>query len=294
MISIVIPLYNKEESIRSTINSVLVQAHQDFELIIVDDGSTDKGCDIVESFTDERIILIRKENGGVSSARNEGIRQARGNYVAFLDADDLWDKSFLLEISRLIEAFPDAGILGTSYGYLKDGDFIKAGKPLPEGFFGIVDNTGWDKGHIYCSSAVCCRRDALLEAGAFDEDIAYGEDTDLWWRIMFRYPAAFSNKALATYRFDEDNRAMNKVIPLDKLYINQFEKYNAMRHNSEAFRHFIDQECMWWLFPYFLNRKDRKRAKAILSQIDLDEYKPSFKFRFRFPYIYNIYRKIRG
>lgn len=90
--SIVIPLYNKEKSITTTINSVLNQTCGDFELIIVNDGSTDTSLEIVQSIKDERIRIINQKNGGVSSARNQGIIEAKFDWIAFLDADDLWEK----------------------------------------------------------------------------------------------------------------------------------------------------------------------------------------------------------
>lgn len=291
MISVVVPLYNKKDSIGSTIESVLAQTYSDFELLVVDDGSTDGSAGLVSRFDDPRIRLIRKSNGGVSSARNVGIRNARGEWIAFLDGDDIWEKNFLAEIARMSHDFPEAGILGTSYVFLKNGRAESATKSLPKAYFGLIDNSSWRFGQLYWTSAVCCRKSALEEVGMFDERIAYGEDLDVWWRIMLRYPAAFSNKELAVYRFDEDNRAMNKRIPLEKLYINYFEKYSEARRANPAFRHFIDKECMWWLYPYCLENPKDENVGRILSQIDLSEYKPSFWFRFHFSRLYSLLRK---
>ena len=293
MISVVIPLYNKSQSIESAVRSVLDQTLRDFELIVVDDGSTDGSADIVERIADSRLRLIRKTNGGVSSARNTGICNANGEYVAFLDADDLWDSGFLECISSMTGHWPDAGIYGTSYRYLADGTEIPAEKPLAEGFCGIVDNSQWTLAHIYCSSAVCCSRRALERVGMFDTRISYGEDLDVWWRIMLEYPAAFCNRELATYRFDQENRAMKKRIPLQSLYISYFEKYAPYRQQNTAFRHFIDKECMWWLFPYFLADRNDSNVRRILDQIDLCEYKPGFRLRFRFPRLYNFLKTKR-
>lgn len=291
MISVVIPLFNKRNSIESTIESVLSQTYSDFELIVVDDGSTDGSADVVRSIADKRLRLIQKPNGGVSSARNDGIAAAKFDYIAFLDGDDLWESGFLEEVTGMIKDFPDAGMWGTSYSYLKDGRKTSAGKPLPKIFYGIIDNSKWNHAHIYCSTAVCCKKSALNSIGGFDERIAYGEDTDVWWRIMLKYPAAYSNKELAIYRFDEENRAMEKEIPLDKLYINYFEKYSEYRKSNDAFRHFIDKECMWWLYQYALDGNHKADVKRILSQIDLSEYKFSFRFRFMFPKLYNLRKK---
>lgn len=292
MISVVIPLYNKQYSIGATIESVLAQTYSDFEMIVVDDGSTDNSFDVASRFDDPRVRLIRKQNGGVSSARNVGVQNAMSQYVAFLDGDDLWEPGFLAEISKMLIDFPEAGIYGTSYCYLKHGLKERAEKNLPEGFYGILDNSSWNHGHAFCSTAVCCRKSAIDETGLFDERIAYGEDLDAWWRVMLKYPAAFSNKELAVYRFDEENRAMDKRIPLEKLYINYFEKYSEARKENPAFRHFIDKECMWWLYPYCLENPKDGNVRRILSQIDLSEYKPSFRFRFRFPRLYSLLKRI--
>ena len=298
MISVVIPLFNKKQSIRSTLDSVLSQTYQDYEVIVVDDGSTDDGAEIakeklIHSGIDVVFSLIRKENGGVCSARNVGIRAAKGEWIAFLDADDLWEPTFLEEMVRLIIDFPNAGIVGSSYSFLKKGEKELANKPLEDSFRGIVDNRTWDKAHIYCSSAVVCLKRALEEIGLFDERIAYGEDIDVWWRIMLRYPAAYVNKELAVYRLDEDNRAMNRKIPLEKLYINYFEKYSEARKENTAFRHFIDKECMWWLFPYFAENPKDANVRRILKQINLKEYKWSFRFRFMFPHLYTLIKGVR-
>lgn len=288
MISVVVPLYNKKSSIKSTIESVLAQSYSDFELLVVDDGSTDGSTDVVKSFDDKRIRLISKENGGVSSARNEGIREAKSEFISFLDADDLWDKDFLLEINKLITDFPEAGIWGTSYSYKKNGGLIPAKKPLPELYRGYLNDNIWRYAHVYCSSAVCCRRNALLKYAMFDENIKFGEDIDVWWRIMLNYKAAYYNKSFAIYRFDEENRAMTEIIPLNKLYIYYFEKYKKYREENSDFRYFIDQECLWWLFPYYAENPKNKDVQRILKQIDLNEYKWSFRFRFKFPKLYKI------
>ena len=109
-ISVVIPLYNKAASITSTIQSVLAQSYPYFEIVIIDDGSSDNSVQKVRLIDDKRIKLISKQNGGVSSARNEGIRQAQYDYIAFLDADDLWKPTYLEELVKLITDFPEASL----------------------------------------------------------------------------------------------------------------------------------------------------------------------------------------
>src|SRR5690606_29446795 len=106
MFSVVIPLYNKERSIKQTVQSVLDQTFTDFEIVIVNDGSTDNSLQVVENIDDQRIRIINKPNGGVSSARNKGINEANFNWIAFLDGDDLWKPNHLEIIRGLIDKFP--------------------------------------------------------------------------------------------------------------------------------------------------------------------------------------------
>ena len=115
MISVVIPLYNKEKSIAQTLECVLNQTYKDFEVIVVDDGSKDNSAAIVAQFTDTRIHLIRQENGGVSAARNRGIEEAQGKYVAFLDADDVWLTDHLESLVNLIRQYSQCRAWSSNY-----------------------------------------------------------------------------------------------------------------------------------------------------------------------------------
>ncbi len=115
LFSVVIPLYNKEKFIYNTVESVLIQSYINFELIIINDGSTDNGINIVNGIDDDRIIIFHQENSGVSVARNKGIEVAHGTHIAFLDADDLWEVDYLSSINSLINDYSEASIFATSY-----------------------------------------------------------------------------------------------------------------------------------------------------------------------------------
>jgi len=117
LFSIVIPLYNKEGYVGDTLDSVLAQEYDNYEVLVVDDGSTDGSAALVASYAeqDARIRLIKQENGGVSVARNRGMTEATAPYFAFLDADDTWDPEHLSEIAALVAAYPEAALLGTAY-----------------------------------------------------------------------------------------------------------------------------------------------------------------------------------
>lgn len=297
-ISVVIPLYNKAEYVTTTLQSVFAQTNQNFEVVVVDDGSTDGSSDVVLSIPevqrrikDDSFRLITQKNSGVSAARNKGIEAAKFDYVAFLDADDLWGPNFLFEISLLIREYPEAGIWGTGYSCLTGGKRIRLLKNLPDEFRGIITNPFDGNAHAYCSSAVCCRREALMKIDGFDERFCYGEDLDVWWRIMLKWPAAYYNIDLATYRYDVSERLMLKQKPLEKLYVFYFEKYTEARSKNPSFRHFIDKEAMWWLQDYINDPLYKKDIKRILLMINLREYKLSFRFRFNFPKVYVALRK---
>lgn len=116
MFSIVIPLYNKEKFLFETLSSVELQTYKDFEVIIVDDSSTDNSFNIAKTFEkDKRFKVYTKLNGGVSDARNFGIEKAVGQYICFLDADDIWDSSYLQEVYRLIKKYPDYDVFCLGY-----------------------------------------------------------------------------------------------------------------------------------------------------------------------------------
>ena len=293
MISVVIPLYNKAQSIVQTIQSVLSQTFQQFEIVVVDDGSTDNSIAILNTIQDSRFKLYSKSNGGVSSARNRGIEKATFDYIAFLDADDFWEPNYLEEQAKLIFDFPDAAMWGTAWGHMIQNHKIPQKQKVDNDFRGIVLDY-WQRGlYLFWTSAVVVRKSAFDIAGYFDERIKYGEDLDMWYRVILNYPVAYNNIPLAYYRQDAENRAMNNEIPLDKHLPYFIEKYEEYRKDNEAFRHYFDRECLHRLYPYVL-KKNSPELKRILSYINFSEYKLSFRFRFLFPRLYHVHLKLKS
>ena len=208
MITIIIPLYNKEASIATALRGVLAQTYQDFEVVVVDDGSTDGGAAVVETFDDPRIRLIRQANGGVSAARNRGIAEARGEHVAFLDADDEWMPTFLEEITALIAAYPECKARATNYIFNSNG--VKSPTILRKipfaGERGVLTNyfeVASCSHPPMWTSAVCIDRDLLQEIGSFPVGIKSGEDLLVWARTAVRTQWAYSMKPLAQYNLGE-------------------------------------------------------------------------------------------
>lgn len=205
MISIVIPLYNKEKQIASTLRSVFAQTYTDYEIVIVDDGSTDGSAAVVESFHDPRIRLIHQANAGVSAARNLGISEARGEYIAMLDADDLWKPEFLKTIVGLIDKYPQCDVFATKYNFVDEfGNYKDSviNKIKFKNQDGIINNYF----EIACcsdspinSSIVAFSKTAITNIGKFPIGITSGEDLLTWAKLACSYKIAYSKTIGATY-----------------------------------------------------------------------------------------------
>ena len=204
--SVIVPLFNKEQFIERTLQSVFAQTYADYELIVVDDGSTDESFNIAIQTIGQDAPnrqIIRQKNSGVAAARNNGAALSKGEYICFLDSDDWWEPDFLEEIDKLITEYPDAGLYGTSFYLVKNGQQRVA----PIGF-----EKGFIKGYInYCqtyartlcmpitSSSVTIPRAGFMATGGFKSHLTLGEDFDLWIRIAISHPVAMVNKPLANY-----------------------------------------------------------------------------------------------
>jgi glycosyltransferase involved in cell wall biosynthesis len=235
MFSIVIPLFNKEKTIQNTIKSVLNQSLKTFEIIILNDGSTDQSLEKVNNIIDSRIKIISTENRGVSQARNLGIEKAKFPYIAFLDADDYWENNHLETLNQLIKDFPNAGLFATKYKYHYDNNqqIIPYFIDISNDFRGIVQDF-FKSSSVYriaWTSCVCVPKKVIDNIGNFDENITLGagEDSDLWTRIAVKYPVAIDSKITAIYNFEGENHLSNEKIEkkkyakYDKLYKEELE-----------------------------------------------------------------------
>lgn len=217
LVSVVIPLYNKEPHISIALNSVLNQTCQEFEVIIVDDGSTDKGAEVVKSFTDPRIRLIQQENAGVSAARNKGIEEAKADLIAFLDADDEWTPSFLETVLRLRNKYPEAGAYATAYkkrfpnNNEKKLQFYGLPEGKTEGLLTSYFKSATEGKLPVRSSNVAIPKNCIHNVGNFSIGKWWGEDSDMWGRIALKYPIAFSMDVCSVYNIDAINSAAKTI-----------------------------------------------------------------------------------
>lgn len=258
MFSVIIPLYNKERHIVDAVQSVLRQTYKKFEIIIVNDGSTDNSLNSLAMITDSRVKIISQKNAGVSAARNRGIENSKFDYLAFLDADDVWESIFLEEIIELIDVFPSAGWFATGYAYKEFGkvtEFIphnlKGKKSLVDFFkYSIFDLL------IHIGSTVI-KRSSFDKVGVFPESVIYGEDQDLFARLALNYALAYSGKVGVYYNQDSDNRACLNI-KLTELWP-FLKEYNKLLHNKNL----TNKDKLY--INEFITRRMLTRAKILKS-----------------------------
>lgn len=210
-ISVVMPLYNKVAEVERALRSVVEQSLSPCEIIVVDDGSTDGSGAIVERFIkecpDAGIRLITQKNSGVSAARNRGIEEAKGDYVALLDADDWWLSGYIAEVCRLMEYYPDADAYATAFDIVNGSERVAAPVPTVEGYINPAEEALRGRYPIIPSTATL-RKEAVTAVGGFPEGMRIGEDQWLWVSMLKRGAKfCFSTMSLVRYSREASNRS---------------------------------------------------------------------------------------
>jgi glycosyltransferase involved in cell wall biosynthesis len=217
IISVVIPLYNKEKSIYRTIRSVQNQTEQRFEIIVVNDGSTDNSVSVVQGLLDSGRIINQK-NAGSSAARNRGVLEAQTDLIAFLDADDEWKPGFLSHILRLRNNFPDCGAYATFYENIQTNgrvSYLPLHEIPPEPWIGILpDFFQILQRYPFNSSSVAVPKKVFNDLGGFPVGVNRGEDSIMWIRLGANYPIAYSPSRQSIYHQDAENRVC-EIFPSD-------------------------------------------------------------------------------
>ncbi len=280
MFSVIIPLYNKAPYVAKAIESVLGQTYRDFEVIVIDDGSTDQSLEVAKTFENKSITIVSQPNSGVSTARNNGVKLAKYPYICFLDADDWWHPTFLEEMKRLITDFPDAGIYGSGYYIVKNGQERIAPIGVPQGFErGIIDYC-----EVYAktlcmpltSISVVIPKHIFDEEKGFKSQLKFGEDFDLWIRIALKHKVILVNKPLAYYNQDVDvnNRAIGSRFYKPEEHM-LFSNYGDFMHN-EGFRFLFERLALYGLLSYYLNDVNKLEVYQILSEINWNKHEHKY------------------
>lgn len=295
--SVILPVYNKAPYIAKAIRSVLSQTCQDFELIVVDDGSKDESATIAEDLLrqcdEPKCRLIRQPNAGVSTARNNGVAASQGEYLCFLDADDWWETTFLEEMQRLITAFPNAGIYGTSYTIVNETKRKTRIAPI-----GV--ESGFVKGEInYCqvyaktlcmplwTGAVCMPKAVFDQENGFKPTLKLGEDFDLWIRVALKHKVVFLNQPLAYY--NQDVEVTHRGVVDDKIYhpsthfIFNLDYLSQQEINNKTLKTLLDRLRVYTLFRYHLQKAHIKEYKRELNKVDFSNQPLSVRLQYALP-----------
>ncbi|MBR5778867.1 MAG: glycosyltransferase [Bacteroidales bacterium] len=282
--SIIIPLFNKADTISRAIDSIKSQTYYDYEIIVVNDGSTDNPHKVLDGYPE--IVLIDKINGGVSSARNAGIDIARGKYVCFLDADDLWLDNHLSELLKMIQKYPDSGVYITSHIEVKDDVHKDSSEVYPKSFPNIFETDNYfhllnvyGDGIIHTNSV--CIKKQIIDAYhlRFDTNSKLGEDVDMWFRAALKSNVTISKIATTSYLRDfstatKDGCFMERWI---------FAKRNDDIKNDPDIPSYRKYECLkmidrnrLYTCREYIKNGDNKNAEKIIKLVNYKEGKNYF------------------
>lgn len=279
MISVVIPLYNKATSISSTLECVLNQNFTDWEVVVVDDGSTDDSANIVGSMGDSRIRLIRQPNAGVSAARNRGAIEAEGEFIAFLDADDEWDKYYLATQYELTQKYPDCDVFAMNYEF-QDINGKKTSTIINKLPFKDADGVLSNYFEVAsCShpplwtSAVMVRKSAFQNIEGFPVGIKSGEDLLTWARLACLYKIAYCKTPLAVFNVEGyDTKEKPKRIPAEVDIVGQELKKLYKTYDNPGLKQYVG---LWHKMRSSIYMRLRMRGKSIKEAIYGLRYSPT-------------------
>lgn len=249
-VSIIMPAYNAEKTIAESIQSVLNQTFRDWELIIINDGSSDSTSTIVIAYEDPRIILLEQQNSGVAEARNTGIQDAKGDWIAFLDSDDLWLNKKLEKFVAFIEKYPKKGLIYSNTRFFTEDP--KISKPYNQ-WKPFVENTDYETLLIYdyiSTLTVMVKREVFKAVGLFDANFFGTEDWDMWLRITEKYPIGFLTEELSLYR--EHAQGISKKF--ERQHIEEYKVIKKYLFGEKKIKKSIKNKALWiWYSKEFLH-----------------------------------------
>ncbi len=288
-ITAIIPLYNKEKYIARAIKSIQTQTFNVDEIVVVDDGSTDEGPEIVKSIGDYRIKLVSQNNQGVSVARNNAVGIASNEIVAFLDADDEWLPNHIEEIMLLASRFPGAGAYGTSYCFtFSDGrsEVPKFRNTPCHPWKGILQN--FYRSSLgdcpFWTSAVAVRREVMLKTGGFSAGEPIAEDLDLWYKIASDYSVVWSTEVTAVYHRNVSGSAMDTFcLKNDPLLLKTLEATLLKSGNTDKYiRNLIAKYQYDFAVMYFNNNDKFNSDRCFNSMLQYSNGKLYWELFVRF------------
>ena len=243
--SVIVPTFNRGSFIKTCVDSVMEQTFDDFELIVVDDGSTDETGQYISKYSDERLTYVNQENQGVACARNKGLSLSKGRFIAFLDSDDHWVPEKLQIVSEYINKFPDIHIFHTEEIWYREGKFL-AQKKKHKKPTGSVYKNALPLCCISISTAVI-KKEVFANVGAFDEEMEACEDYDFWLRATNKYEVKLVPENLTIKDGGRPDQLSSSVWGLDRFRIRSLEKMltsgSLDYDNHEATLEELEKKC---------------------------------------------------
>ena len=258
-ISVVIPLYNKARTVLSTVQSVLNQEYENFECLIVDDGSTDNSLSILLAITDERVTILTKKNGGVSDARNYGVSHASTDNIFFLDADDIIDPRCLLVLSELMATYPNAAIYTANFYIERDGQFLTFCRRVEEGYISNPLKDLYYRQIFPRAGCTLVRKFCLKESGGFRTEMSVHEDSELFIRLISSYRVAYSPIRVFSYKADFSEMSVNNG-NLRKEYA-----YHIDLRGKSFYEKILLSEIVFKTYQRHL-RQNNQKARVLLAK----------------------------
>jgi glycosyltransferase involved in cell wall biosynthesis len=295
MFSVVIPVYNKAPYLAKAIQSVKDQTYSVWQLILVDDGSTDFSVEVInESIAgcNGKIKFISQSNQGVSSARNNGVAASKFEFIAFLDADDWWEPCFLEEMAFLINTYPNAAWFASDYYYVKHGQKNIENKGLPIGFTSGYLDFIKTYSSTFCvlvnCSFVVVRKDVFLKLGGFKKELRFGEDIHLWLHLAYSHPLAYSAKPLSNSFQDVDTgRAIGwKIYSPESSFLFNLDNIERENPDNKSLKFLTDGLRIRGLWKYRLAGKYKEAYNNELAKVDWTSQPALFKKYYRWPLLY--------
>ena len=220
--SVIIPTFNRRKLLKNAIDSVMAQSLASFELLVIDDGSKDDTYKLVSEYNDDRIIYAYKTNGGQNSANNIGLRLAKGEYIAFLDSDDIWMPEKLERTYAKFASDPEIGVVYNYTGIEKEGKIIQAREDTLEGW---CYEEVLSRGYLTSPSFLACKRSCFNEIGEFDENQRACQDDDLCFKLCKKYKVGLIREILGVYGMSADDQIVKDKRRSAKYYFVLIEKY---------------------------------------------------------------------
>ena len=270
-VSVIIPTYNRCDLVQKALQSVFAQTYHDFEVVVVDDGSTDDTRAVVEGRT--RVRYLFQENAGPAKARNVGIRQARGDMIAFLDSDDVWWPEFLKTQVEVLSRYPEVGLVcARSIVGEKESKYFPC---TQEPFVGDLYRKLFEQSFIRTPATVL-RKSCLDVVGGFNESYRCFEDYDLWLRIARKYSIAYVNRCLARCGRQGDNLSKDFLRPLGahlKVAIEVLERnYDASRIPEAVYRRRISKRYLQFSRLFFRRGENAQAWSCLWRALSITPY----------------------